>query len=329
MQRALPVAPNARRLPTLPRTTFLVVLILLSLAVSPPVAAIAQQARPTEEGIQERLNAMPPEKREKLLEQLQHAMDQMNLMSDLQSGQCTRAAEVQIKAVQDEPDSIYILSEMYRQGWCVAKNLDLFHVNLERAAKLGKGNATTDLGYYFETGTEGYSKAIDVSAQWYEKAIRIGEPRAMVLLGRLLLKGEGIQKNTRRAVQLFNTAADMSAKNIDASNAALRQLSYYYLNGTDAPPNPSLGRAYALRGAAQCDGISMTLVAMTFKMQTHPDFIQAYAWLNAASQHSEDQELETASNLRKELAGAINASAIAAAEALTGKLPVCLPPEKR
>ncbi len=272
---------------------------------------------------------MPPEKRAKLLDDLQRAMDQMNLLSDLQTGKCTRDAEVQIKAGQGEPDSIYALSEMYRQGWCVPKDLHLFHENLERAAKRGKGSASFDLGYYNETGTDGYAKALDVSVQWYEEAVKAGEPRGMFRLGRLLLGGKEVPKNTQRALQLLKKAADMDEENIDASNDALRELAIYYLSGTDSPPNTALSRTYGLRGGAQCDGASMALVAMSFQNQIHPDLIQAYAWANAANQHSEDKALEVAASVKKQIAEAISASSLPAAEALTKKLPVCLPAEKR
>jgi TPR repeat protein len=189
------------------QTILFAVQISLAVAVGLSVSAVAQQTMPTDKEIQERLNAIPPEKRAKLLADFQRAIDQMNLMSDLQSGKCTRDAEVQIKAGQGEPDSIYMLSEMYRQGWCVPRDLNLFHENLERAAKRGKGSASVDLGYYYESGTEGYAKAVDVSVQWYEEAIKAGEPRAMFRLGRLLSEGKGMPKNTQRSLELFKAAA--------------------------------------------------------------------------------------------------------------------------
>jgi TPR repeat protein len=323
------LAESSGRRSKISRAIVFVVPILLFVAVSLSDPAIAQQTMPTEKQMQERLNAMPPEKRAKLLDDLQRAMDQMNLPSDLQTGKCTRDAEVQIKAGQGEPDSIYALSEMYRQGWCVPKDLQLFHENLERAAKRGKGSASVDLGYYYETGTEGYAKALDVSAQWYEGAVKAGEPRAMIRLGRLLLEGKGVGKDTQRALQLFNRAADMDEQDIGSSNEGLRQLAFYYLSGDDSPPNVALSRTFGLRGAAQCDGASMAIVAMSFQMPPHPDLIQAYAWANAANQHSEDKALELAASVKKQLAEAIGASSLHAAEALTKKLPVCLPAEKR
>lgn len=301
--------------------------LVAALAAGLSVAAIAQQAVPSNQEIQQRLNAMPPEKRAKLLEDFQRLTDQMNLLSDLETGKCTRDAEVQIKAGQGEPESVYTLSEMYRKGWCVPKNIELFHENLERAAKLGKGSASTDIGYYYETGTEGYPKALDMSAQWYDEAVNAGETRAMLRLGRMLLRGGGVPKNIQRALQLFNRAADMGEEDIDTSKSALRQLEVYYMS--DSPPNFALSRTYGLRGAAQCDGGSMSVVAMSFQNQIHPDLIQAYAWANAASQHSEGTDLEVAAKLKSELAQGINASALPAAEALTKKLPICLPPDKR
>jgi TPR repeat protein len=169
----------------------------------------------------------------------------------------------------------------------------------------------------------------DQEIQRYEEAVKAGEPRAMIRLGRLLLEGKGVRKNTLRALLLFNGAADMDENDIDSSNEALRQLAFYYMSGADSPPNTAVARTYGLRGAAQCDGGSMALVAMSFEMPPHPDLIQAYAWANAANQHSEREWLELAAKTKKRLAEAINASALAAAEALTKRLPVCLPAEKR
>jgi hypothetical protein len=66
--------------------------IILALFLAKPVVAIAQQGMPSSEEIQKRLNAMPPEKRAKLLEDLRRSMEGLDLMSDLQSGKCTRSA---------------------------------------------------------------------------------------------------------------------------------------------------------------------------------------------------------------------------------------------
>ena len=120
---SLALAKSSCRRSRISQTALFAVLISLSLALGLSVPANAQQTVPTEKQIQERLDAMPPEKRAKLIEEFQRLTDQMNLMSDLQTGKCTRDAEVQIKAVQGDPDSIYMLSEMYRQGWCVPKGL--------------------------------------------------------------------------------------------------------------------------------------------------------------------------------------------------------------
>jgi TPR repeat protein len=272
---------------------------------------------------------MPPEKRAKLLEDFQRIMDQQDLFSDLQSGKCARSAEVQIKAGQGDPDSVYMLSEMYRMGWCVAQNVSLFHDNLEKAAKLGKTSAAFDIGHYYETGTEGYPKAADLAVQWYQTAIAAGEARAMVSLGSLLLGGKEVPKNTKSALQLLSRAADMDEENLDASNRALGQLAIYYMRGEDAPQNFKVSRTYSLRGAAQCDAASMALVALSFENQNPPDFGRAYAWASAATQHSDGKALEFANRVKDQLAQKIDANARSAAELLARKLPICLPLEAR
>ena len=76
------LAESSGRRSKISRAIDFVVPTLLFVAVLLSDQAIAQQTMPTEKQMQERLNAMPPEKRAKLLDDLQRAMDQMNLLSD-------------------------------------------------------------------------------------------------------------------------------------------------------------------------------------------------------------------------------------------------------
>jgi hypothetical protein len=78
--------------------------------------------------VQERLKTMSPEEQAKIQRLLADGL----LILELQSGKCARADEVKAKAAQSDAQSIYLLSDMYRNGWCVEKDIRLFQLNLAR-----------------------------------------------------------------------------------------------------------------------------------------------------------------------------------------------------
>jgi TPR repeat protein len=302
-------------------STFLLVLCSSALAQSTPTPNM-----PSSEEVQKRLDAMPPEKRQKLIEGLAKAMDEMNLLADLQSGKCTRAAEVTMKAIQGDPDSIYMESDMYRNGWCVAKDMDQFHADLEKAAGLGVASASFDIGFYLSRGDGGYAKDMRVARDWFEKAIKDGnEPRSMIALGDMLLSGDGGPKDESRGLRLLETAASGRDDNLDASNRALVILAVDYIQGDFVPGNVAMGRKYALRGAAQCDVKSMLLVAFSYQLDNPPRLEEAYAWANVASGRGDEQLAKMAAKTRADIEKSLTPEAIAKAQQLTKKLPVCTP----
>lgn len=293
-------------------------------------SALAQSApipnMPTSEEVQKRLDAMPPEKRQKLIEGLAKAMDNMNLYADLQSGKCTRAPEVTMKAIHGDPQSIYMESDMYQNGWCVAKDMDQFHADLEKAARLGVASASFDIGLYLSRGDGGYAKDTRLARDWFEKAIKDGnEPRSMIALGDMLLSGDGGPKDKSRGLHLLETAANGRDDNLDASNRALGILALHYIQGDFVPRNVAMGRKYALRGAAQCDVKSMLLMAFSYQLDNPARLEEAYAWANVASGRGDEQFAKMAAQTRADLEKSMKPEAVAKAQQLTKKLPVCTP----
>lgn len=111
---------------------------------------------PSAEEMGKFIDALPAEKRK----QLSIALDELALINDLQSGTCSRAPEVSMKVIQGDPESIYLRSEMYLHGWCITKDTNLFHADLEQAARLGVASASFDLGVYLLRGDEGYERNV-------------------------------------------------------------------------------------------------------------------------------------------------------------------------
>ena len=143
----------------------------------------------------------------------------------------------------------------------------------------------------------------------------------MFVLGTMLLTAEA-GKNIARGLELLNPAADAHEENIDISNKALSSLAFSYLAGKDVAPDIRAARSYAMRGAAQCDGFSMIVVAQSYQMEEQ--FVRAYAWASVAGQSAKEQ-LSLAMNIKENAMKSMGGYEIAKGDALISTLPVCLP----
>ena len=285
-----------------------------------PLASFAAMAQDIDsKEVQRRLQAMPPEKRQELLQNLMEATDQFNLIVDLQSGTCKRASEVQMKAMQGDAHSVYVLSDMYHNGWCVAQDAKQFHAYLEKAAAVGVASAAFDLGMFSEDGREGYSMNYTAAERWYERAIKGGDERAMLKLGTMRVEGKG-RKDAAGGIRLLQQAAN-SKDNLDASKRALGLLGLYFLDGKFLPRNVAKARSYGLTAAARCEPLGMLIVAMTYDTPT--TLVQAYAWTNAAVEHADPSQQQFAVNARNDYESRMDAGSIVKGQALTTALPVC------
>ncbi len=275
--------------------------------------------------IQRRLQALSPASRREMAQKLVDLAAQVTLIQDLESGACTRAAEVEARANEGDPASLYLLSSMYRSGWCREKDEGRFHAYLEQAAAQGSASAAFDLATYTERGTEGYAADDAAAEQWYARAMNEGDKRAMVMLGDRWIAGKG-KKDPVAGVRLLEQAAD-SVDDPEISHGALDMLGLYYVQGKVLPRNPEKARSYGLRAAADCDPLGMIIVAMTYDTPT--GLIQAYAWADAAVRHANPAKQYVATGTRDSYKKRLDAAGLAAAQALIPSLPVCLTPEQR
>ncbi|MBL4847627.1 MAG: SEL1-like repeat protein [Planctomycetes bacterium] len=75
------------------------------------------------------------------------------------------------------------------------------------AAETGYPDAMVNLGVMLEKG-QGVTKDEVQAVEWYRRAADKGQPDAMVNLGLLLLTGRGVTKDEAQAVEWFHSAAD-------------------------------------------------------------------------------------------------------------------------
>ncbi|SRR6266568_4602369 len=78
---------------------------------------------------------------------------------------------------------------------------------LLRAAELGSVSAQCSLGSYYATGELSCPRNLKEAAKWYGRAANAGNPDAQYELGFMLLLGDGVEKDTTKAVCLIEEAA--------------------------------------------------------------------------------------------------------------------------
>ena len=80
------------------------------------------------------------------------------------------------------------------------------------------GKSTMDLAAQYELGANcEKSKNYEDAARWYQKAADGGYAQAQYSLGGLYFKGEGVEKDYNKAIELYRMAAENG--NEDAKNA--------------------------------------------------------------------------------------------------------------
>jgi TPR repeat protein len=100
--------------------------------------------------------------------------------------------------------------------------------SFEQAAALGEPRAMLELGKIYAAG-DGVGKDAEKAAGWYRKAADLGNASAMVFLGALYAQGAGVPKDLAEAAKWLRKAAD-------AGNAvAMDGLGQMYANGQGLP----------------------------------------------------------------------------------------------
>ncbi|HEX7287302.1 MAG TPA: hypothetical protein VF532_14040 [Candidatus Angelobacter sp.] len=78
---------------------------------------------------------------------------------------------------------------------------------LVQAAAHGSAHAQVQVADAYRTGHT-VPKNKTAALTWYEKAVKLGDPRARNNLGMMYLQGDGVEKDLVRAARLFTAAAD-------------------------------------------------------------------------------------------------------------------------
>jgi uncharacterized protein len=99
-----------------------------------------------------------------------------------------------------------------------AKGLKL----LKTAAAQGHGLATYRIGEYYEDRATDNTRMVTRAIDWYERAIALGEPNALIRLGDFLILGRGVAKDRERARSLYRRA--VNSDDVCAKSAGKQRL---------------------------------------------------------------------------------------------------------
>ena len=89
--------------------------------------------------------------------------------------------------------------------------------------------------------------------QYYEKAIEVGSYRAMLNLGVIYYRGDIVERNYLKAIELYEMASKSDED--DIASIALSNLGYCHYYGRDIPVNYEIAYNYYLKGAIKYNNV--------------------------------------------------------------------------
>ncbi|KAK3285386.1 hypothetical protein CYMTET_7010 [Cymbomonas tetramitiformis] len=154
---------------------------------------------------------------------------------------------------------------------------------LQNAADMGDPHAAIALANAHYWGNFGLPRDHTRAFQYFRRAHQGGLPDAGIGVAKMLLKGEGVEKNVTEALRLYNLAADTGSAD------ALNGLGYLYYNGDKVESNMTTALGYFRRAAALGSVDAMVNAGLMLRAGRgcDPDFPEAYRLFSqgAASGH--------------------------------------------
>lgn len=133
----------------------------------------------------------------------------------------------------------------YQEWHSVNRGIEL----LEKAGKLGDGDAYAELGIMYHMGDKVY-KNNEKAFEYYTKAYELGSGSGTNNLGALYKDGIGCEKNIEKALSLFKQASDLGE-----GRASMNLYGYYWFKDYIKPheQDRELAKEYLIKAAKQGD----------------------------------------------------------------------------
>ena len=102
----------------------------------------------------------------------------------------------------------HMLSQYYREGIVVDKNIDEFVNLLKKSAEKQFVDAFYDLGILYEFGKNGVAKDLSKAVEYYEQGAALNDADCMINLGCILETSKEYPNDKKRAFELYTKAAE-------------------------------------------------------------------------------------------------------------------------
>jgi TPR repeat protein len=145
--------------------------------------------------------------------------------------------------------------------------------SLEKAANTGDTNAMVNLGFMYERGN-GVPRSLAEAVNWYGKAAAGGNTYGMRNLGTLYRDGNGVAKSVTEARKWFEKA--VAGGNVEAMNS----LGLLYQTGIDGPPNYAEARKWFEKAVSGGNSDAMNSLGFLYEtgMGAPPNYTEARKW---------------------------------------------------
>lgn len=117
-----------------------------------------------------------------------------------------------IKQISEKDDAggeiFHMLSQYYREGIVVDKNIDEFIDLLKKSAEKQFVDAFYDLGILYEFGKNGVKRDLSKAVEYYEQGVALDDADCMINLGCILETSNEYPNDKKRAFELYSKAAE-------------------------------------------------------------------------------------------------------------------------
>lgn len=118
-----------------------------------------------------------------------------------------------------DPDQLFHVARYYSMPWCEKRDLKKTREYLTTSAEAGNIKAQYYMGRMLS------KKDPAAAFGWYKKAAEVGFPQAIAQEGSCYLLGNGVEKNTKKGMELINKA--LASKNPNT----MYDIAIWYLDG--------------------------------------------------------------------------------------------------
>ena len=109
-------------------------------------------------------------------------------------------------AESGQHDAVLAMGWYYLNGCGISKDINMSKLWYRKSARQGNSSAM------FSLGQIAYVEKDSSAVTWFQRALKAGHPRSVFWLGKLYWHGQCVDKDKKKAMQLFTEAARKKVK---------------------------------------------------------------------------------------------------------------------